>query len=47
MDLSLALSGFLSGLYAQPHSFFNFSFLPKYLVYFGQGVLYTLLLSVV
>ena len=47
MDLSLALSGFLSGLYAQPHSFFNFSFLPKYLIYFGQGVLYTLLLSVV
>ena len=48
MDLSLLLSGgFLSGLYAQPHSFFNFSFLPKYLLYFSQGVLYTLLLSIV
>ena len=48
MDLSLLLSGgFLSGLYAQPHSFFNFSFLPKYLVYFRHGVLYTLLLSIV
>ena len=28
-------------------SFFNFSFLPKYTIYFGQGILYTLLLSVV
>ena len=28
-------------------SFFNFSFLPKYTVYFAQGILYTLLLSVV
>ena len=27
-------------------SFFNFSFLPKYTVYFTQGILYTLLLSV-
>lgn len=30
-----------------PASFFNFSFFPKYLVFFGQGVLYTLLLAVV
>ena len=28
-------------------SFFNFSFLPKYTVYFAQGILYTLLLSIV
>lgn len=28
-------------------SFFNFSFLPKYAVYFTQGIAYTLLLSVV
>ena len=28
-------------------SFFNFSFLPKYIIYFAQGILYTLLLSVV
>ena len=30
-----------------PASFFNFSFLPKYLPYFLQGVLYTILLAVV
>ena len=30
-----------------PSSFFNFSFLPKYLSFFVQGVEYTLLLSVV
>lgn len=30
-----------------PASFFNFKFLPKYAVYFVQGVEYTLLLSVV
>ena len=28
-------------------SFFNFSFLPKYIIYFAQGILYTLLLSIV
>ena len=28
-------------------SFFNFSFLPKYTVYFAQGIWYTILLSVV
>ena len=28
-------------------SFFNFSFLPKYTIYFAQGILYTLLLSIV
>ena len=28
-------------------SFFNFSFLPKYTLYFAQGILYTLLLSIV
>ena len=28
-------------------SFFNFSFLPMYTIYFAQGILYTLLLSVV
>ena len=30
-----------------PASFFNLSFLPKYASYFGQAVLYTLLLAVV
>lgn len=35
------------GLFSSPSSFFNFSFLPRYLFYFGQGVVYTLLLSVV
>ena len=30
-----------------PQSFFNFSFLPKYTVFFTQGVIYTLLLAVV
>ena len=48
MDLTLLLAG--NGLmeaFTAPHGFFNFSFLPKYLVYFGQGVVYTLLLSVV
>ena len=30
-----------------PTSFFNFSFLPKYTIYFAQGILYTLLLSIV
>ena len=30
-----------------PASFFNFSFLPKYAVFFIQGVEYTLLLAVV
>ena len=29
-----------------PTSFINFSFLPKYAVYFVQGVEYTLLLSI-
>ena len=28
-------------------SFFNVSFLPKYIIYFAQGILYTLLLSIV
>ena len=30
-----------------PASFFNFSFFPKYLALFGQGIFYTLLLAVV
>ena len=30
-----------------PTSFFNFSFLPKYTIYFAQGIWYTVLLSVV
>ena len=30
-----------------PASFFNFAFFPKYLSFFGQGILYTLLLAVV
>ena len=48
MDLTLLLAGNgLAEAFAAPHGFFNFSFLPKYLVYFGQGVVYTLLLSVV
>ncbi len=48
MDLSLLLTGggFLE-MFTAPHGFFNFSFFPKYLIYFGQGVVYTLLLSVV
>ena len=32
---------------ASTTSFFNFSFLPKYTIYFAQGILYTILLSVV
>ena len=48
MDLTLLLAGNgLAEAFTAPHGFFNFSFLPKYLVYFGQGVVYTLLLSVV
>ena len=30
-----------------PQSFVNFSFLPKYTVFFTQGVVYTLLLAIV
>ncbi len=30
-----------------PASFFNFSFFPKYLAFFGQGIAYTLLLAIV
>jgi polar amino acid transport system permease protein len=37
----------LSPLWENPSSFFNFDFLPKYWFYFRQGILYTLLLSVV
>ena len=48
MDLTLLLArNGLMEAFTAPHGFFNFSFLPKYLVYFGQGVVYTLLLSVV
>ena len=38
-----------SNLFADmsPVSFVNFSFFPKYLAFFGQGVVYTLLLAVV
>ena len=36
----------LSPLWSKPSSFFNFSFLPRYWVYFRQGILYTLILSV-
>lgn len=37
----------LSPLWESPSSFFNFDFLPKYWFYFRQGIVYTLLLSVV
>lgn len=37
----------LSPLWENPSSFFNFDFLPKYWYYFRQGIVYTLLLSVV
>lgn len=37
----------LSPLWESPSSFFNFDFLPKYWFYFRQGIIYTLLLSVV
>lgn len=37
----------LSPLWESPASFFNFDFLPKYWFYFRQGIVYTLLLSVV
>ena len=37
----------LSPLWENPSSFFNFDFLPKYWFYFQQGIIYTLLLSVV
>lgn len=37
----------LSPLWENPSSFFNFDFLPKYWFYFRQGIVYTLLLSVV
>ena len=37
----------LSPLWENPSSFFNFDFLPKYWFYFRQGIIYTLLLSVV
>lgn len=48
MELSLLLTGSgFSQLFTSPSSFFNFTFLPRYLFYFAQGVGYTLLLSVV
>ena len=37
----------LAPLWESPSSFFNFDFLPKYWFYFRQGIIYTLLLSVV
>ena len=40
-----AIAAWYEGL--SPASFFNFHFLPKYAVYFIQGVEYTLLLAVV
>ena len=38
-----------SNLFAgmSPANFFNFSFLPKYLSFFVQGLEYTLLLSII
>ena len=41
-----AIVDWLSPLWANPSSFFNFSFLPRYWFYFRQGILYTLILSV-
>ena len=48
MDLSLLLTGSgLTEMFTAPHGCFHFSCRPQYLVYFSQGVLYTLLLSIV
>lgn len=41
-----AIVQWLSPLWENPSSFFNFDFLPKYWFYFRQGILYTLILSV-
>lgn len=41
-----AIGSWLSPLWANPSSFFNFSFLPEYLFYFWQGIGYTLALSI-
>ena len=45
MDLATWWSGLFTGM--SPASFINFSFLPKYGVYFLQALGYTLLLAVV
>ena len=46
-EFLIPLVEWLSPLWENPSSFFNFDFLPKYWFYFRQGILYTLLLSVV
>lgn len=45
MDLATRWSNLFVGM--SPASFFNFSFLPKYGVYFLQALGYTLLLAVI
>ena len=47
MPLFLAnIVDWFSPLWSNPSSFFNFDFLPRYWLYFRQGIGYTLLLSV-
>ena len=46
-EFLMSVVEWLSPLWENPSSFFNFDFLPKYWFYFRQGILYTLLLSVV
>ena len=46
-EFLIPLVEWLSPLWENPSSFFNFDFLPKYWFYFRQGIIYTLLLSVV
>ena len=46
-EFLIPLVEWLSPLWENPSSFFNFDFLPKYWFYFRQGITYTLLLSVV
>lgn len=41
-----AIVEWLSPLWSNPSSFFNFDFLPRYWLYFRQGIGYTLLLSI-
>ena len=46
-EFLIPLVEWLSPLWENPSSFFNFDFLPKYWFYFRQGIIYTLVLSVV
>ena len=46
-EFLIPVAEWLAPLWESPSSFFNFDFLPKYWFYFRQGIIYTLLLSVV